>query len=88
MGVAGTVHGASVWRELELLVDVGLALLEALRCATSAPASVFGLPDRGRIAAELRADFVLLDGDLTTDLAALWDVVGVERSRRRLDKGR
>ena len=37
---------------------------------TSAPADTFGLVDRGRIAAGLRADLVLVDGDPTTDILA------------------
>ena len=44
----GTTHGASVHRELELLVEAGLTPIDALRAATSAPANAFGLDDRGR----------------------------------------
>ena len=39
----GTVHGASLHRELELLVGAGLTPQLALQAATSAPARVFGL---------------------------------------------
>ncbi len=46
----GTAHGASLHRELELLVRGGLTPLEALRAATSLPAVAFALQDRGRIA--------------------------------------
>ncbi len=46
----GTMHGASLHRELELLVKAGLTPVEALTTATSRPARVFGLHDRGRIA--------------------------------------
>lgn len=66
----GTAHGVSLHRELELLVRAGLFPLEALRAATSAPADAFGLHDRGRIAAGLRADLVLVDGDPTRDILA------------------
>jgi len=45
----GTTHGASIHRELELLVQAGLSPAEALTAATSAPAKAFGLGDRGRI---------------------------------------
>jgi len=37
------VHGASLHRELELLVGAGLTPQLALQAATSAPARVFGL---------------------------------------------
>jgi imidazolonepropionase-like amidohydrolase len=45
----GAVHGASIHRELELLVKAGLTPVEALAAATSAPAAQFRLSDRGRI---------------------------------------
>src|SRR5262245_59452416 len=45
----GTLHGASIHRELELLVKAGLTPVEALTAATSAPAAQFRLSDRGRI---------------------------------------
>jgi imidazolonepropionase-like amidohydrolase len=66
----GTAHGISLHGELELLVRAGLSPIEALRAATSAPARAFRLADRGRIAVGLRADFVLVDGDPTTDILA------------------
>ncbi|MFJ8010051.1 SAM-dependent methyltransferase [Streptomyces fagopyri] len=64
------VHGAALHRELELLVAAGLTPVEALRAATSAPARLFGLSDRGRIAPGLRADLLLVEGDPTTDITA------------------
>jgi imidazolonepropionase-like amidohydrolase len=64
------VHGASLHRELELLVAAGLTPAEALTAATAGPADHFGLSDRGRIAPGLRADLVLVDGDPTVDITA------------------
>jgi imidazolonepropionase-like amidohydrolase len=66
----GTAHGLSLHEELELLVGAGLSPVEALASATSVPARIFGLRDRGRIAAGLRADMVLVDGDPTANVAA------------------
>jgi imidazolonepropionase-like amidohydrolase len=66
----GTTHGASMHRELELLVAAGLSPTEALAAATANPAKAFGLKDRGRIAPGLRADLVLVQGDPTTDITA------------------
>lgn len=66
----GTTHGASMHRELELLVQAGLTPVEALTAATSAPAAAFSLKDRGRIAPGLRADLLLVDGDPTRDITA------------------
>ena len=73
----GTAHGASIHRELELLVKTGLTPIEALTAATSAPASAFHLRDRGRIAPGLRADLVLVSGDPTSDILATRDIVAV-----------
>lgn len=67
-GNPGTAHGASLHGELALLVKAGLTPVAALRAATAAPADAFGLKDRGRIAAGLRADLVLVDGDPTADI--------------------
>jgi imidazolonepropionase-like amidohydrolase len=66
----GTVFGASLHRELELLVRCGMSPAQALTAATAEPARVFGLPDRGRIAAGQRADLVLVSGDPLTDITA------------------
>lgn len=73
----GTAHGASMHRELELLVKAGLTPTEALRAATSVPAHTFSLPDRGRIATGLRGDLVLVNGDPTADILATRDIAGV-----------
>ena len=66
----GTAFGAAMHRELELLVQAGLTPVEALRAATSAPATAFRLADRGRIATGLRADLLLVEGDPTADITA------------------
>jgi hypothetical protein len=82
----GTAHGASLHRELELLVRAGLSPLEALRAATSVPARAFALPDRGRIAAGLRADLVLVKGDPTRDILATRDIVAIWKLGRKVDR--
>jgi imidazolonepropionase-like amidohydrolase len=70
-------HGSSLADELGLLVDAGLTPAAAIRSATASPASTFGLNDRGAIAAGLRADLILVDGDPTLDIAAIRNVRGV-----------
>src|SRR5262249_7310423 len=64
----GVAHGASLHNELRLLVLAGFTPIEALRAATALPARWFGLTDRGRIRAGLRADLVLVDGDPTVNI--------------------
>lgn len=63
-------HGVSLHTELELLVDAGLSPLQALQAAGTVPAQRLGLSDRGAVQPGLRADFLLLDADPTTDIAA------------------
>jgi imidazolonepropionase-like amidohydrolase len=81
----GLVFGASLHRELQHLTRAGLRPSEALGAATSAPADVFGLTDRGRIAPGQRADLLLVDGDPTTDITATQAVREVWVLGRRVD---
>jgi len=73
----GTSHGASLHRELELLVRSGLTPQEALSSATSVPAAIFHLNDRGVLAPGRRADLLLVKGDPTEDIKATRDIVSV-----------
>jgi imidazolonepropionase-like amidohydrolase len=85
-GNPGTATGVSMHGEMELLVAAGLTPLEALRAATSAPAAAFHLTDRGRIAAGLRADLVLVNGDPSTDIRATRDIAGVWKAGQPIDR--
>jgi hypothetical protein len=66
----GLVFGASLHKELVHLVRAGLSPAEALVAATSAPAEVFKLTDRGRLTVGARADLLLVDGDPLVDITA------------------
>jgi imidazolonepropionase-like amidohydrolase len=66
----GTISGASLHRELELLARCGLTPAQALNAATAAPARVFDLTDRGHTAPGQRADLMLVSGDPLTDITA------------------
>jgi imidazolonepropionase-like amidohydrolase len=66
----GTVFGASLHRELELLRRCGITPAQALNAATAAPARVFNLADRGHTAPGRRADLMLVAGDPLTDITA------------------
>lgn len=61
------VPGFSIHRELELLVRAGLTPLEAIRTATTIPASVFGCSDLGLDVGK-RADLVVLDANPLQDI--------------------
>lgn len=70
-------------RELELMVDYGMAPLDALRAATSVNARLFHLDDRvGSIAPGLRADIVVVNGDPTRDIGSLRRVALVMKDGR------
>ncbi|WP_288381616.1 CIA30 family protein [uncultured Massilia sp.] len=76
-GNAGTQHGASMHRELAALVDAGLAPVDALAAATSLPAKVFRLGQRGRIDKGYKADLLLVEGDPSVDIRATRRIVEV-----------
>ena len=69
--VAGTDgYGLELVRELELYQQAGLTNAEALQTATIVPARMTGMDDRtGSIAKGKTADMILVDGDVSKDLA-------------------
>lgn len=81
----GMVHGASLHRELEHLVLAGLSPVAALQAATSVPAAVFGLTDRGQIRPGARADLLLVPGQPDHDITATQDVTAVWKQGERVD---
>lgn len=64
----GTAHGISMHLELQLLVESGLTPTQALMAATSNVAKAFKLTNRGVIATDYKADFVLLNHDPKVDI--------------------
>jgi len=82
----GAPHGLGVHAELQLLVKAGLSPLQALAAATSLPARLFGLSDRGVIAAGRRADLLLVRGDPTRNIAATLDVDRIWKNGFAIDQ--
>ena len=82
----GTSHGASLHRELQLLVRAGMTPQQALEAATSVPAKTFHLNDRGEIAPGKRADLLLVKGDPTQDITATRDIVAVWKAGVKDDR--
>jgi imidazolonepropionase-like amidohydrolase len=78
--------GALLHVELELMVRAGIPPSEALADATSVPARVFSLTDRGRIAPGLRADLLLVRGDPTKDIRKTRDIVAIWKQGVRVDR--
>jgi len=88
--VAGTdtpqpyvVPGASLHRELQLLVASGLSPAAAIRSATVDAADLLGVSERaGSVSIGKAADLVVVDGDPLTDIRATMRIVLVVRAGR------
>ncbi|UNI21213.1 hypothetical protein JDV02_007223 [Purpureocillium takamizusanense] len=79
-------HGESIHREMELLVEAGLAITDVLRGVTVLPAECFGLKNRGVIEPGRRADLVLLKENPLENIRATRQIErvwcgGIERVR-------
>jgi len=63
LAASGTIAGSTLTMDAALrrTVHSGLSMLDASTMASTTPARVLGLDDRGAIAAGRRADLVLLD---------------------------
>ncbi len=82
-GGAPPLFGAFA-REVELLVQAGLAPFEALASATRNGGAVMGIAGLGTLNAGAPGDLVLIDGDPLSDVAALRNVRAVFRGGRRI----
>jgi imidazolonepropionase-like amidohydrolase len=63
--------------EMALLVENGFTPVEALRSATADAAAAFDLRDRGRIAAGLQADLLLVQGQPDRNIKDTRNIVAV-----------
>lgn len=86
IGMGGDVgvytHGSNA-REMELMVEYGLAPISVLRAATSLNADTFGLGDRvGRLAPGLVADVIAVEGNPLEDMSAMHRVAMVMQAGR------
>ena len=80
----GTAHGVSIHAELALLVESGLGPVDALRAATSTPARLFGLGERGCIRPGCRADLVLVDGNPLETIKTSAQIAGIWKNGYRV----
>ncbi len=78
--------GALLHVELQLMVKAGIPPSETLADATSVPARIFSLKDRGRIAPGLRADLLLVRGDPTTDIRQTQYIVAIWKQGVRVNR--
>jgi imidazolonepropionase-like amidohydrolase len=82
-GNIGTLHGPSIFREMEWMTQAGLTPLQVLRSATVGGAQAMGMSrEIGTVEAGKLADLVILDAD------PLADVANVSRIHRVIKAGR
>jgi len=74
---ANPSFGESLHEELRMMVAAGFTPSQALQAATSVPATVFGMDDRGAIKVGLRADLVLLSKDPSKNIGNAKSIVKV-----------
>ncbi|MBV9948051.1 MAG: amidohydrolase family protein [Myxococcales bacterium] len=78
------IPGFAEHHELSLLVQAGIAPIQAIRLATSRAAELLGLTDRGELTAGKLADFCVVDGDPSRDIENASRIVEVWRQGRRV----
>lgn len=74
--------GSAFWRELELHQLAGLNNWEILTMASASAAESFGWFTRGRLAANYKADFIVLEEDPITSISAIRSVRHVVQAGR------
>lgn len=78
-------HGENA-RELEMMVDYGMPVMDVLRSVTSVNARVFGIDDQvGMIRTGLLADLIVVGGDPRDDISHLREVTMVMKGGRVID---
>lgn len=79
-GNPGTFHGPSIYREMELLQEAGLAPMDVLVAATRTAAQALGRAnDLGTVEPGKKADLVILEADPTADIRNVRRVSAVVR---------
>lgn len=84
--VAYVVPGASLLRELELLVQAGLSPIEAVRSSTGRAAEALRNTARGLILSGQAADLVIARGNVAADIHAVRDIEHVMLGGVLLDR--
>jgi imidazolonepropionase-like amidohydrolase len=86
-GNIGTLHGPSVFREMELMVKAGLTPLQVLRASTVNGARVMGMEKTlGIIHPRMLADLVILDADPLVDINNASRVSAVFKDGREVSR--
>lgn len=78
-GNPGTVHGPSIYAELETMQAAGIEPAELIPMATANGAQAMGREDFGIVEAGRKADLIVLDADPGEDIGNLREMSGVMR---------
>ncbi len=71
-GIGGAIHGFGDQRNVELLVEAGFSIEEAVQICSANGATILGVDEElGTIESGKVADLVLLEGDLASDVSAI-----------------
>jgi hypothetical protein len=81
----GAMWGLSVHHEMQLMVDMGLSPLEAIKTATGGAAELIQANDLGTIRAGNAADLVLVNGNPLESIEATKNIVTVIQRGRVID---
>jgi imidazolonepropionase-like amidohydrolase len=76
-GNIGTIHGAALFREFQLMKEAGLTPMQILQCATANAAKLFGGETGariGKIETDYFADLVILNSNPVGDIAHASDI--------------
>jgi imidazolonepropionase-like amidohydrolase len=85
-GLFGQFPGFAEHRELEALVQGGMPADQAIVAATSLPAQILGLHDRGSITVGKRADLLVLEADPLQDITNTRKISDVVIGGVRIDR--
>ncbi|BDC50045.1 hypothetical protein F183_A23610 [Bryobacterales bacterium F-183] len=86
-GNPGVIHGPTVQRELQLMVEAGIPPAQAIAAATVNAAKLLGVANRtGRLEKGYEATMVLVDGNPLKDIAATEQVSSVLLKGERIDR--
>lgn len=72
------------WKELAELVEAGMTPVEAIAAATSSPAEALGLDQVGALRPGYRADLLVVEGNVATDIRCLARVKAVYQNGQQV----
>jgi len=83
-GSVGVHHGRALIEELQLLLDAGFPIEEAIKCASFNNAKLLGLNRKGLIKKGMQADFVVVKGSPSALPESLKDISSIHVGERFL----